>query len=109
MAERIRKTIAEHTFKLPDGSDLKKTCSIGYACFPLDLLGGQLISWEISLQLAEIAGKRVKVSGRNGNACLSFDAQVDAFEFEDAGHIEQLVEKLLADGMAWFEVYSYRP
>ncbi|MFC4654635.1 MULTISPECIES: diguanylate cyclase [Rheinheimera] len=108
-ARQWNQKLAAHLFVTPDGQSLALSCSIGYACFPLDLLGGQLISWEISLQLAEIAGKRVKVSGRNGNACLSFDAQVDAFEFEDAGHIEQLVEKLLADGMAWFEVYSYRP
>ncbi|WP_337840392.1 diguanylate cyclase [Rheinheimera sp.] len=108
-ARQWNQKLASHLFQTPDGQALTLTCSIGYACFPLDLLGGQLISWETSLQLAEIAGKRVKLSGRNGNACLSFDAQVDAFEFEDAGHIEQLVEKLLADGMAWFELYSYRP
>jgi hypothetical protein len=75
----------------------------------LELLGGQLISWEISLQLSEIALRKVKQSGRNGSATLGFDPQVDAFEFEDSGHIDVQVEKLLADGLAWFEVKSYRP
>ncbi|MDR7121238.1 diguanylate cyclase [Rheinheimera soli] len=108
-ALQLNQLVAQANFQIPDGRTVSLTCSIGYSCFPLELLGGQLISWEISLQLAEIALSKVKESGRNGCATLGFDPQVDAFEFEDSGHIEMQIEKLLADGLAWFEVKSYRP
>jgi hypothetical protein len=79
-------------------------CSIGYALYPLELLGGQLIGWEVSLQLAELALFHVKHSGRNGVSTILFDNQVDAFEFEDSNHIEAQIEKLLADSVAWFDL-----
>lgn len=109
VALQLNQLVANANFQIPDGRTVSLTCSIGYSCFPLELLGGQLISWEISLQLAEIALNKVKQSGRNGCATLGFDPQVDAFEFEDSGHIDVQIEKLLADGLAWFEVKSYRP
>ncbi|EGM78428.1 diguanylate cyclase (GGDEF) domain-containing protein [Rheinheimera sp. A13L] len=108
-ALQLNQLVAQANFQIPDGRTVSLTCSIGYSCFPLELLGGQLISWEISLQLAEIALSKVKESGRNGCATVGFDPQVDAFEFEDSGHIDMQIEKLLADGLAWFEVKSYRP
>lgn len=108
-ALQLNQLVAQANFQIPDGRTVSLTCSIGYSCFPLELLGGQLISWEISLQLAEIALSKVKESGRNGCATLGFDPQVDAFEFEDSGLIDMQIEKLLADGLAWFEVKSYRP
>lgn len=108
-ALQLNQLVAQANFQIPDGRTVSLTCSIGYSCFPLELLGGQLISWEISLQLAEIALNKVKESGRNGCATLDFDPQVDAFEFEDSGHIDMQIEKLLADGLAWFELKSYRP
>ncbi len=107
VALQLNQLVAQAPFQLPDGRTVSLTCSIGYSCFPLELLGGQLISWEISLQLAEIALRKVKQSGRNGSATLGFDPQVDAFEFEDSGHIDVQIEKLLADGLAWFEVKNY--
>ncbi len=109
VALQLNQLVANANFQIPDGRTVSLTCSIGYSCFPLELLGGQLISWEISLQLSEIALRKVKQSGRNGCATLGFDPQVDAFEFEDSGHIDVQIEKLLADGVAWFEVKSYRP
>ncbi|MBU1618352.1 MAG: diguanylate cyclase [Gammaproteobacteria bacterium] len=108
-ALQLNQLVAQANFQIPDGRTVSLTCSIGYSCFPLELLGGQLISWEISLQLAEIALSKVKESGRNGCATVGFDPQVDAFEFEDSGLIDMQIEKLLADGLAWFEVKSYRP
>lgn len=106
-ALQLNQLVAQAHFQIPDGRTASLTCSIGYSCFPLELLGGQLISWEISLQLAEIALSKVKESGRNGCATLGFDPQVDAFEFEDSGLIDMQIEKLLADGLAWFEVKNY--
>lgn len=100
---RLNEVLAKTAFSLPAGQKTSLTSSMGYATYPLELLGGQLISWEISLQLAEIAMYRVKHSGKNGVATLRFDPQVDAFEFEDAVHIEMQIEELLAAGLARFE------
>lgn len=101
---RINEAIANERFVLPDGRAVNVNCSVGYAIYPLNLLGAQLISWEISLQLAELALYHVKMSGRNGVATLSFDQQVDAFEFEDRKQIDSIVERFLADGLAWFDL-----
>ncbi len=105
---RLNELIGSEPFVLPDGRAVAVQCSVGYAIYPLELLGGQLIGWEISLQLAELALYHVKHNGRNGVATIQFDRQVDAFEFEDSDHIEAQIEKLLADGVAWFELSSCR-
>ena len=101
---RLNELIGKTVFSLPDGHRTRLTCSVGYAIFPLELLGGQLISWEISLQLAEMALYHVKHAGKNGVATIHFDQQVDAFEFEDSSHVEAQVERLLAAGLARFEL-----
>lgn len=101
---RLHELIGKTVFSLPDGHRTRLTCSVGYAVYPLELLGGQLINWEISLQLAELALYHVKNSGKNGVATIAFDQQVDAFEFEDSSHIEAQVERLLAAGLAHFEL-----
>ncbi len=103
-ALRMNELVALEPFQLPDGRAVSMNCSIGYALYPLELLGGQLIGWEVSLQLAEQALFYVKHSGRNGAATILFDHQVDAFEFEDSNHIEAQIEKLLADSVAWFDL-----
>ncbi|WNO61413.1 diguanylate cyclase [Rheinheimera sp. MMS21-TC3] len=103
---QLNEQISRTAFVLPDGNKTYLTCSIGYALYPLPLLGGQLISWEISLQLAEISLYHVKHSGKNGVASIEFDQQVDAFEFEDSLHIEAQVERLLAVGLARFTLYK---
>ena len=105
---RLNELVGNEAFVLPDGRAVAVQCSVGYAVYPLELLGGQLIGWEISLQLAELALFHVKHNGRNGVASIQFDRQVDAFEFEDSDHIEAQIEKLLADGVAWFELNSGR-
>ncbi|MAD77179.1 MAG: GGDEF domain-containing protein [Rheinheimera sp.] len=100
---RLNEQVAKAAFNLPDGQTVRLTCSIGYAHYPLPLLGGQLINWEVSLQLAELALYHVKHHGKNAVATLEFDSQLDAFEFEDSAHIEAQIEKLLAEGLVWFE------
>ncbi len=101
---RLNELIGKSVYSLPDGHRTRLTCSVGYAIYPLELLGGQLINWEISLQLAEMALYHVKHAGKNGVATIVFDQQVDAFEFEDSSHIEAQVERLLAAGLARFEL-----
>ena len=101
---QLNEQVARTIFNLPDGHRTRLTCSIGYALYPLELLGGQLINWEITLQLAEMSLYHVKHAGKNGVATIHFDQQVDAFEFEDSSHIEAQVERLLAAGLASFSL-----
>lgn len=105
-AERLNELLAIENFLLPNGSSASLRVAIGYSIYPLDLLGGQLISWEISLRLAELALLHIKQNGGNAVAAIQFDRHVDAFEFEDSQHIERQVEKFLADGVAWFAMQS---
>lgn len=96
--------VANGEFYLPDGQSVNVTCSIGYALYPLPLIGGQLINWEVSLSLADMALHQVKNAGRNGWATVEFDDQVDAFEFENNDALEAFVEQLFATGAARFNV-----
>ncbi len=96
--------VANGEFYLPDGQDVNVTCSIGYAFYPLPLIGGQLINWEVSLSLADMALHQVQNAGRNGWATVEFDDQVDAFEFEDNEALETSLEQLFATGAARFNV-----
>ncbi len=96
--------VSNGEFFLPDGQSINVTCSIGYALYPLPLIGGQLINWEVSLSLADMALHQVKNAGRNGWATVEFDDQVDAFEFEDNDALEAFVEQLFATSAARFNV-----
>lgn len=52
--------IADYTFQLPNGETTNITASVGWSFYPLPLLGGQVISWETSINLADIALHQVK-------------------------------------------------
>jgi diguanylate cyclase (GGDEF)-like protein len=66
VAERIRKTIEEHTFARGDGLAIKLTVSLGYACSPDDgSTKGEL------LEMADQAMYRGKAGGKN----MAFHAQ----------------------------------
>ena len=97
-------SVSNASFHLPDGQTIHLTCSIGYALYPLPLIGGQLINWEVSLSLADMALHQVKNAGRNGWATVEFDEQVDAFEFEDNDDLEAFVDQLFATGAAQFNL-----
>jgi diguanylate cyclase (GGDEF)-like protein len=71
MAERIRKSIEQYDFKLPDGSLLKKTCSIGFACFPFLRGEHTALSWEHVINIADRALYAAKKSGRNRSIGLA--------------------------------------
>jgi diguanylate cyclase (GGDEF)-like protein len=65
MAERIRKSIEQYNFTLPDGSVLKKTCSMGFASFPFLGKSPSILSWEQVIDIADRALYAAKKSGRN--------------------------------------------
>lgn len=65
LAERIRRRVAEHPFLLPDGSTLRKTCSLGFALFPFAPETPEAIAWEQCLALADSGLYLAKAEGRN--------------------------------------------
>jgi two-component system cell cycle response regulator len=60
VAERIRKTIAEHQFVLGENFNVKLTACLGFACYPEDT--------KVKLELLEMADRAMyfgKTSGKN--------------------------------------------
>jgi diguanylate cyclase (GGDEF)-like protein len=66
LAERARASVADSPFPLDDGSLLHKTCSIGFACFPLAADQPRALDWATMVKLADEALYRVKHEGRDG-------------------------------------------
>jgi len=70
VAERIRGAVANRPFVLPDGLELDKTCSIGFACFPFMTAQPRLMSWSQVVELADQSLYIAKKSGRDAWAAL---------------------------------------
>ena len=70
VAERIRLAVSEREFVLPDGERIRKTCSIGFACFPFLPMNPRLLSWSEVVELADQALYLAKNGGRNAWAAL---------------------------------------
>jgi diguanylate cyclase (GGDEF)-like protein len=64
-AERIRAAFEKHSFRLPSGEVLQKTCSLGYAHFPFLPELPDRLDWEQVLNLADGALYQAKLAGRN--------------------------------------------
>lgn len=79
----------------------------GFAFYPLPLLGGSLLSWELSLQLASSTAQRLTFSGQAYQyATLLFAEDLVAFEFEETQDAEQHLTQLLADGQVSLQILS---
>ncbi|WP_445428732.1 two-component regulator propeller domain-containing protein [Alishewanella sp. HL-SH05] len=101
---RLLEQIAASHFTLPDGEVVNLTASGGYALYPLPLLGGQLLNWESSMQLAEQALLQLKAQGLSAVVgSLAFASQLDAFEFEESVDLPLQIHRLLAEGLIWLE------
>jgi diguanylate cyclase (GGDEF)-like protein len=65
LAERMRRVMAERPFTLPDGQQLRMTCSIGFVSFPLAGCAPQALSWSTAVDIADSALYQAKRNGRN--------------------------------------------
>ena len=82
LAERARAMVADHPFTLADGTALRRSCSVGFACFPLSTTQPRGLSWSEVIDLADAALYMAKKAGRNrwhgvqgGTASLNLAAQ----------------------------------
>lgn len=66
LAERARAMVADQPFVLDDGRLLSKTCSVGFACFPLAPQWARALDWSSVVDVADAALYAVKRGGRNG-------------------------------------------
>ncbi|MBY0234617.1 MAG: diguanylate cyclase, partial [Burkholderiaceae bacterium] len=66
LAARACAAVAAQPFRLDDGRLLSKTCSLGFACFPLAPGAPTALDWTQVINLADAALYQVKRGGRNG-------------------------------------------
>lgn len=79
LAERVRAAVAGQPFVLDDGRQLARSCSLGFACFPLAVTQPRALDWSATLDLADAALYTAKRSGRNAWAGV-----VDAGNLDEA-------------------------
>jgi diguanylate cyclase (GGDEF)-like protein len=65
LAERVRHAVSATPFRLDDGSQISKTCSVGYSCFPLSPTHPALLDWSTTINVADTALYDAKTKGRN--------------------------------------------
>ncbi|CAN7149795.1 diguanylate cyclase [Pseudoduganella sp. LjRoot289] len=78
LAGRVCAAVAEQAFMLEDGSLLRQTCSVGYACFPFAPAQPRLLSWQQTIKLADLGLYAAKRSGRAAWVGLECGAAIPA-------------------------------
>jgi diguanylate cyclase (GGDEF)-like protein len=98
VAERIRCAVADRDFELPDGMRLKKTCSIGFACFPFLQSQPRLLPWSQVVELADQGLYLAKNGGRNAWAGIYSGPAARSHDLFP--RLMQQLDQQLADGQA---------
>ncbi|SEK28347.1 diguanylate cyclase (GGDEF) domain-containing protein [Atopomonas hussainii] len=76
LAERLRLAFAEQPFRLSNGQPLRKTCSVGFACYPFLPHEPNAVGWLQVIDLADQALYHAKQAGRN--RWFGYQAKPDA-------------------------------
>ncbi|MBK6616587.1 GGDEF domain-containing protein [Ottowia sp.] len=71
MAERLRLSVSQAPFTLPDGLAIRKTCSIGFAVFPSDERCPERGGWQEAVEVADARLYQAKRAGRD--RCIGSD------------------------------------
>lgn len=101
-SKRLLEQISTSVFCAANGDKIAISVSAGYALYPLPLLGGQLLNWDISMRMAEFALQQLRQQNKHGAvACLAFAERLDAFEFEETVELEQQLNRLMAEELIW--------
>jgi diguanylate cyclase (GGDEF)-like protein len=81
LAERIRHNIEQYAFSIGNGQTTKQTCSIGLTYYPFIQQQFDALTWQETLNLADIALFKAKDQGRNIWISLFEDNITDHEEF----------------------------
>ena len=95
LAERIRKNVELHEFDLGCDQQMLRTCSLGMVSFPFIKETFEALTWEQTLNIADIALYLAKNNGRNTWVSL-FENKLKAYDnfYEDImTDLNALVEK----------------
>jgi len=98
LAERIRAQTEAHRFDIDDGRVIGRTCSVGFASFPVWPAAPKRCSWELAIELADQCLYQAKRTGRNRWCGLRGTARVPAADAStadlqtliDGGHLRLL-------------------
>ncbi|MDP2876072.1 MAG: diguanylate cyclase, partial [Holophaga sp.] len=112
LAERIRCFVEDHEFDLGNGSTLRRTCSVGFAFFPLAIDRADCLSWEGVVALADRCLYAAKRSGRNAWVGLltgegldpdSLDLRLQAHleDYVASGHLKILTSLPEGTALDW--------
>ncbi len=98
LAEKVRGAVAGHEFHLPDGSILRRTCSIGAAAWPFSRAVPRAVAWEHVVDVADVALYEAKHGGRDAWVYVSAGAgdpaaAVEAYRSDAAGAVLRGVVK----------------
>ena len=93
LAEKIRAAVEAHPFALPDGQQLKKTVSIGFAAYPFNPARPAAMTLDTLQRLADVALYAAKRSWRNAWVGVGARVRGDVAA-------ELAVEQFLADAKA---------
>ena len=74
IAEKIRDTMGSYQFDLGGGIKLQRTCSVGFAAFPLLPGHPSTFHWEDAVEIADQCLYAVKRSGRDGWVGITCEA-----------------------------------
>jgi len=96
LAERIRSQVESHVFHLETGEEVRRTCSVGFAFYPLVGVPPDHVSWEQAVDVADHALYAAKRGGRNAWVGIFSRLGLEAREIPQSPAHE--IRNLLASG-----------